>query len=113
MKFYFSAGGFLGPGEPLFSAPPIPEALDLYLAMIAGSELPWAVAVLGGDIFETPIARLALERGGHLRVGLEDDMAAESNRVAVARAGELAAELGRPLASPGETEKLLGLPGRG
>ena len=44
IKFYFSAGGYLGEGEPIFSAPPIPEALDLYLAMLGDADLPWAVA---------------------------------------------------------------------
>ncbi len=111
VKLYFSAGGYLGPGEPIFGPPPIPEALDLYLAMLEGSGLPWAVAVLGGDVFATPIARLAVERGGHLRVGLEDDMHAESNAVAVGRACALAAAVGRPVATPAEAAGLLGLPG--
>ena len=31
-----------------------------------------AVAVLGGDLLETDMVRVALKRGGHLRVGLED-----------------------------------------
>lgn len=112
VKLYFSAGGYLAGGAPIFSAPPIPEALEMYLAMLGDSGLPWAVAVLGGDLFETPIARMAAERGGHLRVGLEDDMQAESNRVAVERACELAASVGRPIATPQETETLLGIPPR-
>ena len=72
MKFYFSGGGYLGGGEPLWGAPPIIEALDLYLAMLGDADIPWAVAVLGGSLLDTPIARAALERGGHLRVGIED-----------------------------------------
>ena len=110
VKLYFSVGGFLGSGPPIFGAPPIPEALDMYLAMLEGTGLPWAIAVLGGDVFDTPIAKPALERGGHLRVGLEDDPDAESNPVAVARACELASACGRRVATPAEAEKLLGLP---
>jgi 3-keto-5-aminohexanoate cleavage enzyme len=112
VKFYFSLGGYLGGGEPIFSPPPIPEALELYLAMLGDAPLPWAVAVLGGSIFETPLAGMALERGGHLRVGLEDDPKAKSNTDEVARARSLCAAHGRSLASSEETTSLLCLPKR-
>ena len=110
VKFYFSEGGYFGGGEPTYSAPPIPEALDMYLAMLGDAEIPWAVAVLGGGVLETPVARLAVERGGHLRIGLEDHMDAASNLDQVEKAKALCAEFGRPLATPTETAALLGLP---
>ena len=110
VKFYFSAGGYLGAGEPIFSPPPIREALDLYLAMLGDCGLPWAVAVLGGSVFDTEIAALALDRGGHLRVGLEDAQTAESNLAEVRRGAALARAHGRTLASCAETSKLLNLP---
>ncbi len=110
VKFYFSQAGYFGGGEPSFSPPPIPEALDLYLAMIEGTDLCWAVAVLGGSLFESPIAELAVARGGHLRVGLEDDMGARDNVTEVERARRLCEKHGRPLASPAEASALLGLP---
>jgi uncharacterized protein (DUF849 family) len=110
VKFYFAAGGYLGGGAPLWGSPPIREALDLFLAMLGDADIPWAVAVLGGDIFDTPIARLALERGGHLRVGLEDDQGAPSNAALVERATELAGRMGRPVATRTETAEILGLP---
>ncbi|MGI9591506.1 MAG: 3-keto-5-aminohexanoate cleavage protein [Myxococcota bacterium] len=110
VKFYFSAGGYLGGGEPLFSAPPIPEALELYLAMLGDAALPWAVAVLGGSLLDSPIADLALERGGHLRVGLEDHLDGPPNAEQVAAAARRCAKFGRPVASPGEAAALLGLP---
>lgn len=112
VKFYFSAGGYLGDGEPIFGAPPIPEALDLYLAMLGDVPLPWAVAVLGGSLLGSPLADLALERGGHLRVGLEDDLDGAANAEQVAAAARLCAKHGRPLASPTEAAALLGLPER-
>jgi 3-keto-5-aminohexanoate cleavage enzyme len=112
VKLYFSAGGYLGGGEPIFGAPPIPEALDLYLAMLRGTDLPWAVAVIGGPLLETPLARTALERGGHLRVGLEDHFYAKGNVAEVEAARRLCDEVGRPLASPAEAAKILGLPER-
>jgi hypothetical protein len=33
--------------------------------------LPWAVSVVGGDVVASEVAPLALERGGHLHLGLE------------------------------------------
>ena len=112
VKLYFSAGGYLGGGEPVFGAPPIREALEMYLAMLKGSTLPWAVAVIGGSLLDSEVARPALERGGHLRVGLEDFFTAKSNVDEVQRAQALCGELGRPLATPGEAAALLGLPAR-
>ncbi len=110
VKFYFSQGGYFGAGEPSFSAPPIAEALDLYLAMIEGTGLPWAVAVLGGPLLDSPVAERAVERGGHLRVGLEDHMQAESNLAEIERARRLCEKHGRRLATVAEASALLGLP---
>ena len=56
VKFYFSEGGYLGGGDPLWGMPPIPEALDAYLAMLGDAPIPWAVAVLGGSLLDAPIA---------------------------------------------------------
>ena len=110
-KFYFSGDtGYLSPGYPTFSAPPIPEALSMYRAMLGDADLPWAVTLLGGDIVRSAIGRMAVEAGGHLRVGLEDDAGAESNVVLVARAVELAGEVGRPVAKPSEAVEALRLP---
>jgi uncharacterized protein (DUF849 family) len=111
-KFYFSDRGYFGGGYPLYSAPAIPEALDLYCAMVRDDGLPWGVAVLGGDLLSTPVARLAVERGGHLRVGLEDDPSGAPNVEQVQRAVACCAEVGRPVATAGETRRILGLPSR-
>jgi 3-keto-5-aminohexanoate cleavage enzyme len=75
-------------------------------------ELPWGVAILGGDILDTPIARAALERGGHLRVGLEDDPLGPPNVEQVQKAVALCAEVGRPLATPEQAREMLGMPAR-
>lgn len=112
VKFYFSGDrGYFGTGYPTFSAPAIPEALALYRAMLADAELPWAVTLLGGDLLDTPVARLAVEQGGHLRVGLEDHPSAESNRVAVERAVALVEACGHRPATCEEAVEILGLPG--
>jgi uncharacterized protein (DUF849 family) len=112
VKFYFSESGYLGSGTPMFSPPPIPEALALYEAILGDLPIPWAVAVLGGSLLDSPIAALALEHGGHLRVGLEDHRAAESNRAEVERARRLCEAHGRRLATRAETERILDLPPR-
>jgi 3-keto-5-aminohexanoate cleavage enzyme len=110
VKFYFSGGGYLGGGAPLWGAPPNIASLDMYLAMLGSASIPWAVAVLGGSVCDTPVARAALERGGHLRVGIEDWDDGPPNAEQVARAAALCADVGRAVASIDETAKLLGLP---
>ncbi len=109
VKFYFSGGGYLGGGDPLWGAPPVVEALDLYLAMLGDAPIPWAVAVLGGSLLATPVARLAVERGGHLRVGLEDWDNGPANVEQVAAAAELCRMVGREPATIDETSAILGL----
>jgi 3-keto-5-aminohexanoate cleavage enzyme len=109
VKFYFAGGGYLGGGDPLWGSPPIIEALDLFLAMFGTTQVPWAVAVLGGSLLDTPLARASLERGGHLRVGIEDWDDGPSNVEQVQAAVTLCAEVGRPVATVAETESLLGL----
>ncbi len=111
VKFYFSEGGYLGGGAPLWGLPPIRESLDAYLAMLGDAPIPWAVAVLGGALLESPVARLALERGGHLRVGLEDWDGGPTNAEQVTTAAELCTDMGRDVASIDDASTLLGLPG--
>jgi uncharacterized protein (DUF849 family) len=110
VKLYFIERGYLAGGAPHFGVPPIREALDLYLAMLGDAGLPWAVAVLGGSLLDSPLAGFALERGGHLRVGLEDHPDAAGNREEVARARALCERHGRRLATPAEAAGILDLP---
>jgi uncharacterized protein (DUF849 family) len=110
-KLYFAGGGDDGRAWA-FGMPPLAACLDAYLAMLDGSGMPWAVAVLGGDVVDTGLARVALERGGHLRVGLEDYVGggAPTNAEIVSRAVELCNEVGRPIATPTEAAALLDVP---
>lgn len=115
VNFYFGGRSLLGASaDPdvygTCFAPPIPQALELYLAMIEGLDLVWSVGVLGQDIFETPLAEMALERGGHFRVGLEDNMDAKSNLAELEKAKQLCDRMGLPVATPLETAEILGLP---
>jgi uncharacterized protein (DUF849 family) len=110
VKFYFSEGGYLGSGAPLWGAPPIIESLDMYLAMLGDAGIPWAVAVLGGSVCDSAIVRPALERGGHVRVGIEDWDGGPPNAAQVATAARLAREAGREVATIDDAARTLGLP---
>lgn len=72
-------------------------------------------SVIGVGRAQTPMAMLALAMGGHVRVGLEDNIyyakgeLAKSNAQLVERAARLAGELGRPLADATRARELLGL----
>ena len=91
-------------------APPIPEALQLYLHMIEGLDLKWSVGLIGNDIMATPLAQMALERGGSFRVGLEDWGKGPSNLEQLERAKEMINKVGRPIASGADAIKYLDVP---
>ena len=76
IKLYFGGeSGYLGGtglGVP-FGLPPTRRALDTYLELLDGIEVPWSAAVLGGDLGSDPgFVEAVLDAGGHLHVGLED-----------------------------------------
>lgn len=120
LKFYFGGDYDFIASDPdagraphavSFGLPPTKKALDAYLEMIEGTDLPWAVAVLGGDSCSGELARYALERGGHLRVGLEDFAGPEqpNNVELVERAAALARATGRPIATFAQAREMLSL----
>jgi uncharacterized protein (DUF849 family) len=115
VKFYFGGPYNMIDGQlsPItFGLPPTEKALEAYLEMMEGCDLPWAVTVLGGDITGLGLTKLAIERGGHVRVGLEDfgGERRPSNPELVAEVVEIARRAGRPVASCAETAQILRLP---
>ena len=99
--------------SPDFGLPPTLDSLEQYISMLAGTGLPWAVAVLGGDVVGSGIAEEAVARGGHVRVGLED-FASSSGRTPrnaelVAEVADLARRSGRGVASCTEAGRILTL----
>ncbi len=74
----------------------------------------WSVAGIGRH--EMPMAEAALRLGGHVRVGLEDNLFVSKGVLAkgsdelVAIAVELAAKAGRAPAGPAEAREILGIP---
>ena len=84
-----------------------------FLSESITSDATWTVAgVARGQL---PMAGLAILMGGHVRVGLEDNIFYRRNELAtneqlVARIKRLADEFGRPVATPDEAREILGLP---
>ena len=73
----------------------------------------WTVAGLGR--WQLPMAVLAIVMGGHVRVGLEDNLyyhkgVLATNQQLVARVARIATEVGRSVATPDEARQILGLP---
>jgi len=93
-------------------APPIPEAFELYLKkMMEGLDLKWSVGCIGEkSIVDTPLARMALERGGSFRVGLEDRATGTSNLEQIKRAKEIIEAVGRPIVTGAEAIRYLDIP---
>ncbi|MDP9110275.1 MAG: 3-keto-5-aminohexanoate cleavage protein [Candidatus Eremiobacteraeota bacterium] len=72
----------------------------------------WSVAGIGRQ--QLPMALAAIAMGGHVRVGLEDNLYYSKGRLArneelVARVVRIAAEAGRPVATPDEARAILGV----
>lgn len=96
-------------------APAMPEVLDLFVRIKPSLSL-WFATGIGR--FQFPVAAEAIVRGGHVRVGFEDnvylhrEVLATSNAQLVEKAVQLAESLGRSILSPAETRVVLGLPPR-
>jgi 3-keto-5-aminohexanoate cleavage enzyme len=71
--------------------------------------------VAGIGRFELPLAELALSMGGHVRVGLEDNLFVSKGVLAkgsdelVAIAVDLARKAGRTPATPAQARRILGI----
>ncbi len=73
----------------------------------------WCASGIGAA--QLPLTTMAIILGGHVRVGLEDNIyyrrgeLSQGNAPLVARVFRLAGELGRPLATPNEARRILNL----
>jgi uncharacterized protein (DUF849 family) len=107
--------------QPLFQtvlgvpwgAPATSETMALFKTLMPhGSQ--WASFGIGRHEF--PMLAQAILLGGHVRVGLEDNLylergkPAENNTVLVERAAQIVRILGEELATPDEARQILGLP---
>jgi uncharacterized protein (DUF849 family) len=93
-----------------FGLPPTGWALDSCLRLLDASDpgAAWMVAGLGVELDE--LRDVAVARGGHLRVGLEDAPLGcpSSNAEMVAEASRAVAQAGRPLATASEIRRATG-----
>lgn len=115
VKFYFGDEWSLAAKSKgvSFGLPPTAPALLAYVDMLGDSGLPWSVSAWGGDLLRTPVARLALELGGHLHVGLEEHFDPDrkpTNVELIEEAVALCAEVGRPVATCAQAAAILGVP---
>jgi uncharacterized protein (DUF849 family) len=70
------------------------------------------VSLAGGDVVASEVALLALERGGHLHLGLEffGGPRTPTNVELVTEAVALCDKAGRPVATPDQAAAILRLP---
>jgi uncharacterized protein (DUF849 family) len=106
--FYFN---FLLGSLGTISATPINLAL---LAERLPAGATWAAAGIGR--FQFPVNAMAVTMGGHVRVGLEDNLYMDADRrvqatnlALVERVAGIARSVGRPVATPVEVRHLIGL----
>ena len=85
----------------------------LHLSEIMPQDSTWSVIGIGPG--QLPMAMIAMAMGGHVRVGLEDNIyyskgvLAKSNAQLVERVVRIANEFGREVATPQESRKILNL----
>ena len=95
-----------------WGAPATPESMQAMKSMLpAGAN--WSAFGVGAQQF--PMAALAIVLGGHVRVGLEDNLylakgeLAKGNAPLVERAVRIIRDLGADVAKPADARKILGL----
>ncbi len=109
IQFVFGVLGGMGPD---------PDTLDHLIALadkLFGETYMFSVLAAGRH--QIPMATRAAERGGHVRVGLEDNLMiargqlARSNAEQVLQIREIIETMGRDVATPDEARAMLGLKG--
>lgn len=88
------------------------KGLEAFLEfMPKGIQWNWSVLCVGGNLFA--VAAAAIERGGHISIGLGDypypEMEMPTNARLVSRIAQLARDMGREIATPEEARQMLGL----
>ena len=106
---------FFGTPGGSWSPPTVEEITHRIAHLPAGA--PYLVAARGtaGPLGQTRMLAFAILKGGHVRLGTQDipyysdGVPAASNAELVGRMARIAAELGREVATPDETRRILGL----
>lgn len=101
-------------GTP-WGAPATPRTL-VHMVDTIPRDATWSIIGIGRS--HLPMSMFALAMGGHIRVGMEDNLyynrgeLVKKNSQFVARIVRIAKEYGREVATPSETRDILGLPER-
>ena len=96
----------------LGTAPATPGMLGAFLSLVPEG---WTWSVAGIGRYQLDANMMAVAAGGHVRVGLEDNIylskgvLAKSNAELVAKARRILEDLGGSIASPDESRAILGL----
>jgi uncharacterized protein (DUF849 family) len=106
VKLEFSAG------ERLFGLAPDALGVDAWLSLFDARRIAWMVTLRDGSPADA-LARLAIGRGGHVRVGIEDygGPGTPRNAELVAQIAGLCASMGRRPARPDEVLQLIEVKG--
>ncbi|VBB05340.1 aldolase-type tim barrel [Lucifera butyrica] len=93
------------------SLPATPKNLFFLVESLPPNSV-WSVSVVGP--MHVPLSMIAMALGGHVRVGVEDNIFYSKGKLAtntglVERIASLAKAMGREIASPEETKQILGL----
>ncbi len=119
-KKFLEAGYVKGPGMfqiclgIAWGQPATPEAM-MYMRNLLPAGSPWFA--FGISLHQFPMVAQTVLLGGHVRVGLEDNLYLEkgklapSNAALVEKAGRIIEQLGDSVATPTEARKILGLEG--
>jgi 3-keto-5-aminohexanoate cleavage enzyme len=96
----------------LWGLPPSEAAVDTYMSIVP-DDIPYTFMAYTYGPSHWDIARVAIERGAHVRVGLGDnpveaDGSQLTNEELVTRIVEMAAEIGREIATPADALTILG-----
>lgn len=92
------------------------DVFDFYVTSVRrlfGDDAPWCAAGIGAN--QLRLNEWAVAEGGHVRTGLEDNVRLDKNTLApsnaalVERAADICHAHGRPVATPAETRRILGL----
>ena len=117
-KKFIETGHVKGPGMfqiclgIAWGQPATPEAMT-YMRNLLPPGSPWFA--FGISLYQFPMVAQTVLLGGHVRVGLEDNLylargkLAPSNAALVEKAGRIIEELGDHVATPAEAREILGL----
>lgn len=99
-------------GDVLAGHPGTVKGMEAFLDFLPNNlRYEWGVVCYGGNLL--PLVGAAIERGGHIAIGLGDyhyrEMETPTNTQLISRVARMSREMGRQIATPEETRQALGL----